>query len=179
MMKLPKKHALTLLTVVGLTLSSVSQAALINSGSGLIYDDVLDVTWLQDAGYAKTSGHDADGLSYPGGVYGIIDDWRLADVNLINFISFNYGVSVDDSTDYGFNIDSIQSELSYMNYQNLENIGYFDTSGNIRDCSLPNSCEFQTELFENLLPHFYWPQIEYGAECMGVRYLHWYSESCA
>ena len=32
-----------------------SQAALYDRGNGLIYDDVLDITWLQDANYAKTT----------------------------------------------------------------------------------------------------------------------------
>ena len=31
---------------------------LINRGGGLIYDTDLDVTWLQDANYAMTSGYD-------------------------------------------------------------------------------------------------------------------------
>ena len=34
-----------------------SYAALIDRGNGLIYDDDLDITWLQDANYAKTSGY--------------------------------------------------------------------------------------------------------------------------
>lgn len=38
-----------------------SQAALFDRGGGLIYDDVLDITWLQDANYAKSNGDDADG----------------------------------------------------------------------------------------------------------------------
>ena len=38
-----------------------SHAALYDRGNGLIYDDVLDITWLQDANYAKTSGYDFDG----------------------------------------------------------------------------------------------------------------------
>jgi hypothetical protein len=48
-----------LLLAVSLTLPA--QAALHDRGSGLIYDDVLNITWLQDANYAKTSGYDADG----------------------------------------------------------------------------------------------------------------------
>ena len=70
-------------------LSFGANAALVDRGSGLIYDDVLDITWLQDANYAKTSGFElvinsngqmnwdnatawAGGLSYNG-----YDDWRL------------------------------------------------------------------------------------------------------
>lgn len=40
-------------------------ADFINMGGGLIYDTNLNVTWLQDANYAMSSGYDADGrLSY-------------------------------------------------------------------------------------------------------------------
>ncbi|MEX2481058.1 MAG: hypothetical protein WD928_09375 [Gammaproteobacteria bacterium] len=35
--------------------STSSMAALVDRGGGLIYDDVLDVTWLQDANFAATS----------------------------------------------------------------------------------------------------------------------------
>lgn len=60
-------------------------ATLYDRGNGLIYDDRLDITWMQDANYAKTSGYDADGwltwaealvwaeqLTYQG-----FSDWRL------------------------------------------------------------------------------------------------------
>ena len=58
---------------------------LFDRGNGMIYDSLLDVTWLQDANYAQTSGFDADGrLNWPGAVawaenlsFGGFDDWRL------------------------------------------------------------------------------------------------------
>ena len=72
-----------------LLLSFNANAALYDRGNGLIYDDVLDITWLQDANYAQTSGFDADGkmswldantwaanLSYGGAV-----NWRLPIIN--------------------------------------------------------------------------------------------------
>jgi len=40
-----------------LSVSSVASAGLIDRGNGMIYDDVLDVTWLQDTNYALTSGY--------------------------------------------------------------------------------------------------------------------------
>ena len=68
-----------------LLLSFNATAALYDRGNGLIYDDVLDITWLQDANYAQTSGYDSDGamtwndannwalnLTYEG-----YSDWRL------------------------------------------------------------------------------------------------------
>lgn len=42
--------------------TTYANAALFDRGGGLIYDDSLDVTWLQDASYAKSSGYDSDGI---------------------------------------------------------------------------------------------------------------------
>jgi hypothetical protein len=56
-----QKKNLILALLAGVALSGAAQAALHDRGGGLIYDDVLKVTWLQDANYAKTSGYDADG----------------------------------------------------------------------------------------------------------------------
>ncbi len=50
----------------------VANAALWDRGGGLIYDDVLDITWLQDANYAGTTINWADQLVYQG-----YEDWRL------------------------------------------------------------------------------------------------------
>ena len=62
-----------------------TNAELIDRGGGMIYSTDLDVTWLQDATYAKTSGFDTDGLmTWPQAMewadnlsYGGYDDWRL------------------------------------------------------------------------------------------------------
>ena len=39
----------TLLFVLALSLSQLTSAALYDRGNGLIYDDVLDITWTQNA----------------------------------------------------------------------------------------------------------------------------------
>ena len=59
-----------------------AEAALIDRGGGFIYDDVLDITWAQDA---NINGLDtwanqvawAAGYSQTHTVYGTFDDWRL------------------------------------------------------------------------------------------------------
>lgn len=51
-----------------------AQAALLDRGGGLIYDDVLNVTWLQDANYARTLGYDSDGLMGVGAARNFIHD---------------------------------------------------------------------------------------------------------
>ncbi len=66
-------------------IATFAGATLIDRGGGLIYDDDLDITWLQDANYAKTSGYDTDGsMTWEDAniwanalVYGEFEDWRL------------------------------------------------------------------------------------------------------
>ena len=104
---------------MSLLVSGVSQAALIDRGGGLIYDDALDVTWLQDTQYAVTSGFSvspqltfaqaqafADGLEYYDRVRNVTwNDWRLP------------GVSPTASA--GYDPTGASSELGYMYYVNL------------------------------------------------------------
>ncbi|MDP2823739.1 MAG: hypothetical protein Q8O52_13825, partial [Sulfuritalea sp.] len=59
-MKRLNKAALALLAA-GLLSSGVAQAALNDRGGGLIYDDVLNITWLADANYAATQFAATDG----------------------------------------------------------------------------------------------------------------------
>jgi hypothetical protein len=132
-----------------LILSSTANAELIDRAGGLIYDPVLDITWLSDANLAAGSAYDngtssndgimtwanavawAGNLSYYDNIRGRIwDDWRLPSTAPVNGVSFNYGLSYDGSTDLGWNIISPHSELSYMFYVNLENKGLRDVLGN-------------------------------------------------
>jgi len=167
-----KNKILIPFALAGLCLSGASQAALIDRGGGLIYDDVLDVTWLQDANYARTSGYDADGkmnwsaantwaanLSYGG-----YDDWRLTDVSPVNGSSFNYNYSTDGTTDIGYNITSQNSEMAYMFHENLGNKSYFDTSGN----SQAGYGVTNMDLFINLESYVYWSAVEYAPNTNGA-----------
>jgi len=171
-----KQTLLAVLAVAAMALSGASQAALIDRGSGLIYDDVLNVTWLQDANYAKTSGYDADGRMnwskanrWAAGLsYGGYNDWRLADVAPVNNTAFDYGFSYDGSTDRGYNITSTQSELAYMFYQNLGNTGWYDTAGNTTGCTAPDYCLSNTGLFDNLKSYVYWSAVEYAPDTNGA-----------
>ena len=116
-----------------LIFSSVLYATLIDRGSGLLYDTVLDVTWLQDANYANTSGFDADGklgiysarqwidnLEYYDSINNITyDDWRLP-AKLEDDLPFHFGWWVS-----GGGIDPTpttgpHTELSYMYYFNRQ-----------------------------------------------------------
>jgi len=118
-----------------------SHAVLIDRGGGLLYDDVLNVTWLQDANYAKTGNFSVDGklsiysaiewanqLVYHDSVRNVdYDDWRLAS-NVNDEMPFHYGWwtlgGIDPSPTVG-----PHTELSYMYYVNLGLEGYHSNSG--------------------------------------------------
>lgn len=135
------KQVLALATA-GLLLSGAAQAALHDRGGGLVYDDVLDVTWLGDANYAKTSSYDADGrmdwnaaktwaanLVYHDSVRKVdYSDWRLASNTPVG-TDWNYNWSDAGTTDTGYNITNPHSELSYMYYVNLGFKGYVSATG--------------------------------------------------
>ncbi|MEZ0276753.1 MAG: hypothetical protein ACAH88_17730 [Roseimicrobium sp.] len=135
-----KRHLLCLALTLTTTLS---HAELHDRGGGLIYDDVLDVTWLQDANYAKTSGYHPTGklsweethrwlekLSYRDPVRGVEHTgWRLPKVQPLNGTEFNHDFRLDGSTDEGYNITSTRSEFSYMYYINLRLDGWWTKDG--------------------------------------------------
>jgi hypothetical protein len=74
---------IAMLLVLAFALSA--QADLFDRGGGMVYSDEMDLTWLLDANYARTSGYDADGyMTWTDAnnwaenlVFGGYDDWRL------------------------------------------------------------------------------------------------------
>ncbi len=85
-MKLPTSVAAAALL---LAMSGAVRAELLPRAGGMVYDSTLDITWLADMDYARTSGYDADGLMIwddarrwaDGLVFGGYDDWRLPRLN--------------------------------------------------------------------------------------------------
>lgn len=186
----------------------IANATLWDRGGGLIYDDVLNITWLQNTYYAATELTDArrdaiisavgsvdghtlvesdfiksdgeytglmswwgalawvDQLEYYDSVRGVTyDDWRLPRILPVDGLNLNYDMSYDGSTDFGFNISapgtvyagSTSSEMAYMYYNNLGNVGMYDTDGTRRpagEYGLKN-----TGPFDNLR-HGYWSSTE-------------------
>jgi hypothetical protein len=80
-----KRWAAAALLAAGMGLAGGASAALIVRPGGMVYDTDLNITWLRDANYAKTSGYDADGLmnwtaatTWAANLsYGGYDDWQL------------------------------------------------------------------------------------------------------
>lgn len=161
-------------------------AALIDRGNGLIYDDVLDVTWLQDANYAHTSGYDLDGnmsweesnqwaenLEYAG-----FSDWRLTNIYDIDQDGCNFSFTGD--TDCGYNSltqytdptgKSYFSELAYMFAVNLNNTSLYDLQGikwqagwNNLNTTFTDQYSGEEKEFKNLQRKVYWSDTEYSVD---------------
>ncbi len=162
-----KKFSLNLAkSILGLALIGLlpqANATLIDRGNGLIYDDVQDITWLQDANYAHTSGYAAANLENDGGnddifadgrmgwdaamtwasglVYEGFDDWRL----------FNPNPSDANTVCSDYNCTS--SELGHLFYVDL---------GLSAGQSILDSTDPDFDLFSNLKSYVYWSGTEYA-----------------
>jgi hypothetical protein len=131
--------------------TGTSHATLIDRGGGLIYDDVLNVTWMQDIQYAYTSGANpwpvmnwtmateyVSNLDYWDSVRGVmISDWRLPS-------------TINAPSSDGWDTTGLSSELAYMYYINL---GYQAQPG---DRTLPAPSSTNYNPFLNMAYRAYW-----------------------
>lgn len=109
-----KRTILTFGLLAGLLFTGGARATLIDRGGGLIYDDVLNITWTQTAGDGVVRNW-ADANTWAANlVFGGFSDWRLPsmDVN-------GDGTVVGCST----NVDCPDNEYGHMYYQNLNGTG--------------------------------------------------------
>ncbi len=134
--------------------TGTSQANLIDRGGGLIYDTVLDVTWLQDASYARTVGATSNGsmgwtdamnfaattIYYDAARDKYWDDWRLPQ-------------TVNTPAALGYDTAGLYSELSYMYYINL---GYAANLNHQRTDPAPTSDLYNP--FINLSYRAFWSE---------------------
>lgn len=124
--------------------SGATQAALVDRGGGLIYDSVLNITWLDlTHGYDNFNSHFrwANTLVYHDSVRNQdLSGWRLPNTWAINGGGYNVNFSVDGSTDFGYNQTapgslhpgSTASELAYLFYNDLGNKAYLGTDGQVQ-----------------------------------------------
>jgi hypothetical protein len=172
---------LSALTAV-ITLSSLnSQAALYDRGNGMIYDSVQNITWLQDANYAQTSGYSADGSMYRNEavywannlVYGGYSDWRLASAGPIGSYCNNY---YDGSCGIGYNVST--SEIGHL-FAELGNKAEYNSSGvqqvnyGITNTSFIDAGTNQSKSFLNMQNSTYWEkESAWGYSESGYGYLY-------
>lgn len=129
------------------------------NGHDLVYDDVLDITWMADANLISNfvwaphildspeiSSQWVQGLnSYDGGAGWLgVNTWRLPTMSPLNGSSFTGTVTYDGSSDAGFQLSApiginnpngqsagfIGSELAYHYYNNFGGTGYCSGTGN-------------------------------------------------
>lgn len=138
----------------GLMMSTAANATLIDRGGGLIYDDVLNVTWLQDASYAVTSGYSDSGNL----TWGQAQTWASSLV----YVDSNTGIAYDDwrlpstinsASSLGYDPTGMSSELAYMYYVNL---GYAANETHNRYDPAPTSTNYNP--FINLIYRSYWSE---------------------
>jgi PEP-CTERM motif len=158
--------------------STAAQATLFDRGRGLIYDSLLNVTWLQDANYAKTIGFDTngDGLMTKARantwannlVYDGYTDWRLPIARRTDLAcsdSFNEGGTPPDS--YGFNCSL--SEMAHMfkvnlGLKNLEGAIPVADGGLFQDGLDHFGEQRDLGLFKNIQASIYWYRTNFLSE---------------
>ena len=135
-----KNFVIGIFAAAALTLMLGSaQAALIDRGGGMIYDNDRNITWLQDANYAQTSGFNATGQM----------DWNTAMTWADNL---DFGGYTDWRLPHGDGCHigpCISNELSHLWYVEL---------GNSEGGPMTNSGSFQ-----NIQPFYYWTDAVQGA----------------
>ena len=136
---------LKVLVITMLALPLNCYATFYDRGNGLIYDDVLDITWMQDALYVKTSGYSIDGfLNWDEAliwadslVFAGFNDWRLPNIG--------------DNAESGGGISDGEFNHLYHLGMNLYGVSMLDFTGfaNGGDSS-------DIRNFINIQPYHYW-----------------------
>ena len=161
--------------------SSTVQAGLIDRGNGMIYDDVLDITWLQDANYAQTSNHSQidtfgqmaweDAEDWVQNLeYGGFTDWRLPDITITS--SDGKCTNTFSGGECGYNVDTSQSELAHMFYVNLGNLAFYREDGSSRgpqyeSVSFIDALTGEKVSFFNLASEHHWSDESYIDDTTG------------
>jgi len=162
-----KKIFVGSLLMVLLGLTPLAQATLWDRGRGLVYDDVLNITWLQDANYGAGSSYD-NGYSTTDGtmtwanavawadqlVYGGYDDWRLPTTEPETGNSITYNVT--------------SSEMGYMYYVNLGNVGSPDSGETVIPNATFTDGNGKMVSFQNVQADAYWSGTEYSINLQGA-----------
>lgn len=165
----------TVLFIGALTLVGSANAALHDRGSGLIYDDVLNVTWLQDANYSVTQNRansnqgDVNGimnwfdantwvanLNYVDTVRNITwDDWRLPNALPLDSSCSNQSPDIGESSGFG----CTGNEMGHLFYVDL---------GGVADQNIMTTHSANFDLFTNWQQNwasgesvFYWTSTYY------------------
>lgn len=147
------------LSLVSLLFTASAQAALYDRGGGLIYDDYLDVTWMQDASYVSnqavnwTTAHDmVSGLEYQDTARNTVwTDWRMPTIDPGTYSGWGFDLQSGESNYNAYDTSpSGANELAYMYYVNLGFEGNGDLLTAPELLPLPESPEGSYNPFQNI-----------------------------
>jgi len=137
------KRVQVLLIIIILGVSGAANAALVDRGGGLIYDQDLNITWLANANVNGLMTWDtamtwASNLSYYDSVRNVTyTDWRLP----------------TSDTCGGYNCTG--SEMGHLFYTEL---------GGVAGTSIATTHNANYNLFQNVQSYFYWSGTEYAPD---------------
>ncbi len=151
--------------------------ALGDASTAFLYDSTLNITWLADMNYAKSSGHSADGrlnwfnaMAWADALtIGSFNGWRLP--TMMDTGAVGCDASTDGGTDCGYNVQTKTGSTVYSEWAHL----YYVTLGNLALCApgggTPTSCESQsgwglsnTAYFQNMQTDYYWSGLSYAPD---------------
>ena len=150
-MKFYPRWAVTAIFVAALGVSSVANAALVDRGGGLIYDQDLNITWLANANVNGVMTWNnamtwASNFSYYDSVRNVTyTDWRLP----------------TSDTCGGYNCTG--SEMGHLFYTEL---------GGTAASSILSSGDPDLALFTNVQSNYYWSGTEYAPDPRSAWYFH-------
>lgn len=133
--------------------AGAAHAVLIDRGGGLIYDTDLNVTWLQDAQYARTIGAASPGMSWQQALAWTADLEYYDSVRDITYSDWRLPSTINLSSSAGFDTTGLSSELAYMYYVNL---GYAASTDMVDYTSVPAPSSANYNPFMNLAYLGYW-----------------------
>jgi hypothetical protein len=139
---------------------NLNAVAATDASAVYLYDTTLNVTWLRNANANGVTSWDnandwAANLSTGSGA-AAISDWRLP--TMVANPHTTSSLSYDGSTDLGYNVPGISSEMASLLFDTLGNKSFFNTSGALQaGYGLTNAGSFQ-----NMQSSGYWLGTEYA-----------------
>ena len=147
-----KAVAATALTALSLMLASGAEAALVTRlGGKAIYDNVANLTWLQDANYAQTSGYDDDGA-----------------MNWVQANAWAGSLNIDGVT--GWRLPG--GTMVAGSTQTASEMGnfFYNVLGGTAGTTIRTTHNANYNLFKNVQPVLYWSGVEFDSSNAWVFY---------
>ena len=168
------------LLTIGLFAAHSTQAALIStSGGAAVLDTTTNLMWVSNANLAATNTFGVSGISAGGAMsystaqawiaamnaasYLGYSNWVLPTALPVNGSSYNMVYSTNGATDFSYNISAPgsaypgtqASQMAYLFYNSLGNVGYRDINGNLSPGFGSNSYGLFTNV-QSANNGFYW-----------------------